>query len=43
MPFGPCPKHGCFKVVGGSGLVAKRSCKDIHARVSAGNRGDVDG
>jgi hypothetical protein len=17
MPFGPCPKHGCFKIVGG--------------------------
>ena len=24
MPFGPCPKHGCFQIVGGLGLVAKR-------------------
>jgi hypothetical protein len=26
-----CPRHSCFKIVGGLGLVARRWCKDIHA------------
>jgi hypothetical protein len=44
MPCGPCPKHGCFPIVGGLGLVARRWCKGTHARVSlAGERGGVDG
>jgi hypothetical protein len=29
VPFGPCPKHGCFEIVGGIGLVARRGCKGM--------------
>jgi hypothetical protein len=39
MPCGSCPKHGCFKIVRGLGLVARRSCKGIHASASSGERG----
>jgi hypothetical protein len=31
MPFDPCLKHGCFKIVGGWGLVARRSCNRMPA------------
>ncbi len=42
MPFVPCPKHGCFKLVGGLGLVARRCCKGIHESEFGrkGGRGD---
>ncbi len=31
MPFGPCPRHSCFKIVEGLGMAARRRCKGMHA------------
>jgi hypothetical protein len=45
MPFGPCPKHGCFKIVGGV-MVGDEEAMQRHARESefgrkrAGGGGD---
>ncbi len=38
MPCGACPKDDRFQIVGGWGMVARRWCKGIHARVSSGER-----
>jgi hypothetical protein len=38
MPCGPCLELVCFHIVGGLGVVARRWCKVIHARVSSGEK-----
>jgi hypothetical protein len=41
MPFGPCSKHGCSKIVCIG--VCGESCKGMHERVSLRERGGVMG
>jgi hypothetical protein len=48
MPFGPCPKHGCFKIVGGWGWWRRGDARQGHTLESEfGERewggGGVDG
>ncbi len=38
MPFGPRPKHSCFKIVEGLWLVTRRWCKGMHESVNSGER-----
>jgi hypothetical protein len=41
MPFGPCPKHGCFQIVEVLGRWRRGDAKE-HMRVSSGE-GEGDG
>ncbi len=46
MPFGPCPKHGCFRIVGsfwfgGENVMQRHACESEFGRKGGGGDGVI--